>query len=322
MPASIRRGWRVVPGIALAALLAACTPSGEPNDSAAPRTAAPAPHGAASPEAAVSDLIAHLRRNALADVARTALPAPLHARVEAGWRAGKSRWPLTELPFDDNLPGLLEALTAEGAERKLDARFKQQLSGQTRALQEAARGLGQFGKQYLGREGQYNAQQRQHYVQLIEAMSAWAQQAPLGDPARGKQSIHLLVNGATRTGLHGDEDLSRLGMSDGLTALVPLYIAGKQVLGLYGLGVDATLASVRAETVKLAGDEAEVRVRYTLAERDIDTVMKAVRVDGRWYLADYLEEAAASVPEPELEPAAAPASATTTAAEPKAPAGR
>ncbi len=329
MPPSIRRGWRVLVGALLCVLLlAACSPSSEPNSSAKARAqATPVSHGAAKPEAAVTDLIAHLRRNALADVARTALPAPLHARVEAGWRAGKSRWPLTELPFNDNLPGLLNALTAEDAERKLNARFKQQLSGQTKALQDAARGLGLFGKQYLGREGEYNAQQRQHYVQLIDAMSAWAQRAPLGDAARGKESVHLLVNGAKRSGLQGDEDFSRLGMDASLKALVPLYIAGKQVLGLYGLGVDATLASVRAETVKVTGDQADVRVRYTLADKDIDTVMKAVKVDGRWYLADYLEDAEASLPPPApappespVEPAPTPAQDATT--KPKAPAGR
>ncbi len=306
MPPSIRHGWRILAGTLLGGLLlAACSPANNPGTATTPGMPAPAAHGAATPAEAVTDLIAHLRRNALADVARTALPAPLHAQVEAGWKAGKSRWPLSELPFDENLPGLLKALTAEDAERKLNARFKQQLSGQTKALQDAARGLGLFGKQYLGREGHYNAQQRQHYVQLIDALSSWAQTAPLGDPARGKESIHLLVNGAKRTGLHGDEDLTRLGMDASLKALVPLYIAGKQVFGLYGLGVDATLASVRAETVKIEGDRADVRVRYTLADTDIDTVMKAVKVNGRWYLANYLEDAEASLPAPEPAPAAA-----------------
>ena len=315
MPPSIRHGWRILAGLLLGAcLLAACSPAQDPNASGASPGAAPAPHGAATPAGAVTDLIAHLRRNALADVARTALPAPLHARVEAGWRAGESRWPLSELPFDESLPGLLKALTAQDAERKLNARFKQQLSGQTRALQDAARGLGLFGKQYLAREGHYNAQQRQHYVQLIDALSAWAQKAPLGDPARGKESIHLLVNGAQRTGLHDDADLTRLGMDASLKALVPLYIAGKQVFGLYGLGIDATLASVRAETVKVEGDQAEVRVRYTLADKDIDTVMKAVKVNGRWYLANYLEDAEASLAPDEAAPAAA--------SEPQAPTGR
>lgn len=301
MPASIRIDWRAWLGmLAAALLLIACSPSHAPDSSGDAAIAKLVPHGAATPAGAVNDLIAHLRRNALADVARTALPAPLYARVEAGWRTGQSRWPLTELPFDDNLPKFLQALSDKDAERKLNARFKQQLSGQTRALQDAARGLGQFGQQYLGREGLYNDQQRQHYVQLVQALSEWAQDAPLGDAGRGKESIHLLVNGAARSELHGANDLNQLGMDAGLTALVPLYIAVKQTLGLYGLGVDAALASVRSQTLTVKVDKADVRVRYTLADREIDTIMAVVKVDGRWYLADYLKDAEASLSAPAL----------------------
>lgn len=312
MRSSYPSSWRVLTGLLAGLLLLACSPT----PSTAPLAGTPdavAPHGAATPAGAIQDPIAHLRRNALADVARSTLPPALHARVEAGWRAGDSRWPLSELPLDDSIPGMLQALTAKDAERKLQARHRQQLTGQTRALQEAARGLGLFGKQYLAREGQYNAQQRQHYVALIEAVSDWAQHAPLGDPGRGRESIHLLVTGAARTGLHGNEDFSRLGMDASLKALVPLYIAAKQMLALYGLGVDAALASVRAETVKVEGDRALVKVRYSVAEDDIETVVDAVRVDGRWYLADYLKAAEASLG----APAAAP-----PVTEPARPAGR
>ena len=66
--------------------------------------------------------------------------------------------------------------------------------------------------------------------------------------------------------------------------------------------------------MKIDGDRADVRVRYTLADKDIDTVMQAVRVDGRWYLANYLEDAAASLPAPDPAPA--------SDAGPDAPAGR
>lgn len=304
-------GWALA-GLLAGLLMLGCSPA----PSTAPAAGKPhaaAPHGAATPAGAIQDPIAHLRHNALADVARSTLPPALHARVEAGWRSGDARWPLSELPLDDSLPGLLQALTEKDAERTLQARHRQQLAGQTRALQEAARGLGLFGKQYLAREGEYNAQQRQHYVQLIEAVSDWAQHAPLGDPARGRESVHLLVAGAGRTGLHGNEDFTRLGMDASLKALVPLYIAAKQVLGLYGLGVDAALASVRAETVKQAGDRASVRVRYTLADDDIETVVEAVKVEGRWYLTDYLKAAEASLGPPKPTP---------PVTEPARPAGR
>lgn len=310
------RPWRAFVAAFVAGLMLACTPAPEP--ASAPKPAAPTvvPHGAASPDQAVSLLLGHLRRNALADVPRTALPADLHARVEASWRQGRSRWPLTELPLDESIPGMIKALTRPEAERQLQSRFDQQLSGQTRALQEAARGMGMFGKQYLAQQGaDYTPQQRQHYGEMIDAVSGWARHAPLGDPGRGREAIHLLVKGAERSGLTGDEDFNRLGMEASLKALVPLYIAFKQMLGLYGLGVDAALAGARAETVRTEGERAGVRLSYTLAGRDIETEVEAVKVDGRWYLADYLKAAEASLGDDKAEAQAA-------VPEPKPAAGR
>lgn len=286
--------------LACAALLA-CSPDPVP-DAGSPLPVVRA--GAATPAEAVSGLLDHLRHNDLAGMAEAALPADLHAELDAAWRRGDSRWPLTELPLDDNIPKLLSALSQPQAETKLNVVFTRQMSGQTRALQEAARGLGVFGKEYLGREGDYNADQRQHYTQLIDASAGWAAQAPLGDPGRGKQSIGLLVKGAERSGIGGDEDFNQLGMSESLKALTPLYIAIKQMLGLYGLGVDATLAGVKIETVEQDGDQARVQVKYELAERPIQTVMQAVRINGRWYLADHLDAARDSLGEPAVEASA------------------
>ncbi len=297
-----RHRWLAAWGLAATCgLLLACSPSPSgKHDATSVEALSP---GAASPAEAVTDLIGHLRQNELAELARVALPPALHAEVEAAWRQDESRWPLTELPLDDRIPAMLAALTRPAAEEQLRLAFRRQLSGQTRALQDAARGLGVFGKEYLGREGGYNAQERQHYTQLVDRFASWAAQAPLGDPERGRQSIALLVKGAERAGVKGDADFSRLGMEGSLKALVPLYIAFKQMLGLYGLGVDATLASLQAETVSSEGDAAEVRVHYLLDGREIQTVIRAIRVDGRWYLADYLDAARESLPPPEPDPA-------------------
>ena len=313
MQMRLRPRWLAAWGlVAACGLLLACAPAPTGTPAAAPAEATRP--GAATPAEAVTDLVGHLRQNELAEIARAALPPALHAEVEAAWRRGESRWPLTELPLDDSIPGMLAALTRPAAEEQLRVAYRRQLSGQTRAMQDAARGLGVFGKEYLGREGRYNAQQRQHYMQLVDRVASWAAQAPLGDPERGRQSIALLVKGAERSGVKGDDDFTRLGMEGSLKALVPLYIAFKQMLGLYGLGVDATLAGLEAETVSTEGDAAEVRVRYQLDGREIQTVIHASRVEGRWYLTDYLDAARESTLRPEADHTAVEPAATEPAA--------
>jgi hypothetical protein len=82
----------------------------------------------------------------------------------------------------------------------------------------------------------------------------------------------------------------------------------KQVLATYGLDLDATLDGLQATLVQQAGDTATVRVRYLLGKQPVDTLLLVQRIDGRWYLEDYLRNAEASLEGPGRTPDA-PASA-------------
>jgi hypothetical protein len=67
--------------------------------------------------------------------------------------------------------------------------------------------------------------------------------------------------------------------------------AVKRVLARYGLDVDAGLGTLDATLQQQTGDQARVRMRYRFAGQDIDTVVSLRRIDGRWYLEDYLRHA-------------------------------
>ena len=171
-------------------LLAACK-----QEPAAPR---PATSGAAG---AVHQLVQHLHDSDLAGFARAAVPPAEYARLELAWREGRSRWPLTELPLDDQLESLLSALAAPDSERQLQQAFKRNFANQDKDLKEAARSLGLFGVQYVKREGVFTDEERAHYAQMIQALSEWAQQAPLSDSKRGMAAIPPLAAAARKTGL-------------------------------------------------------------------------------------------------------------------------
>ena len=47
--------------------------------------------------------------------------------------------------------------------------------------------------------------------------------------------------------------------------------------------------------VEQTGDTARVRLQYALAGQPVDAVLPVRRVDGHWYLADYLAHAQAAV---------------------------
>ncbi|WP_454828174.1 hypothetical protein [Pseudoxanthomonas wuyuanensis] len=243
------------------------------------------------PAAAVRELAQHLQRNDLVAFTRSAVPPGYHAQLETAWQQGHSRWPLTELPLEDKLVPLLAALSAPGSERQLTTSFDRQFARQERDLKDATRALGQFGVQYVRHEGDYTAEERDHYVQLIGALSEWAAQAPLADPGLAHAAIPRLAAAARQVGLDTEEALQQAGMASSLQRLTPMLVEIKATLDSYGLPLDRTFANLRTGLVEQQGDRASVRIHYPLGDREIDTVVSLERRDGRWYLSDYLRHA-------------------------------
>lgn len=266
------------------------------------------------PAAAVRDLVAYLQRDDLAGFAQAAVPPSDYAALDTAWREGRSTWPLSELPLDDKLVPVLKALAAKGSEARLQRSFDQQFAHQNADLRDAARSLGLFGTQYIKKEGEYTTEERQHYTQIIAALSQWAQSAPLGDPALARSSIKGLAAAARQTGIDSEQDLRAAGMHEGLRRLSPFLAETKRTFARYDLPLEDTLTQLRTGLVKQQGDFATVRIHYPLGETDIDSQVQLERRNGRWYLSEYLHQAElarASVPVPVTD-------AATDAAQPPA----
>lgn len=270
-----------------------------------PAPATPPPQAATRPAQAVQLLTRHLRANDLGAFARDAVPPALHAQLQAAWREGRTRWPLDELPFDKRLPGLMTTLAAPGAEARLQQGFDHQFAGAGMQIHGAAASLGLFGAQYIQREGDFSDDERQHYAQLIQATSRWGTRAPLADRGRAQRAIVDLSAAARQSGLAAPADFRRLGMDASLQRMGAFAAVFKQALARYGLDLDGSLDAMRVTLQQQTGDTARVRMQYPFAGQDIDTVVAVERIDGRWYLSDYLRHARRAVAAP---PAGAPAS--------------
>ena len=298
--------WAGLLGACLAAL-PGCRP--QAND----EVVAPADTRAArKPAQAVRQLTAHLRANELEAFAMEAVPPEMHERLVVAWSEGRTRWPLDELPFGRRLPAILATLSAPGSEKKLQQTFDRQFAGAGRELRSAAQTLGVFGTRYVAEEGDYSEDERLHYTQLIAAASQWGTQAPLGDRNRAGHSIAQLAAAARRTGLGSAADFREAGMAASLRKVGPFAAAIKVVLLRYGLDLNADLDTLDASLQQQTGDQAKVRMRYRFAGADIDTVVSMRRIDGRWYVEDYLRHAEAAIARP-LPPAPVPDPTDATA---------
>ena len=247
-----------------------------------------------------------------AGFARVALPPALHAQVEAAWRDGRSRWPLDELPLDHDIPRMLAALQEPDATRGLMTSFRSQFAGADGDIDQAVRTLVVFGRGYLQKDPNYNDEQRKHIDQAMMALGDWALAAPLSDPNRAQHLFAALAASATRTGIdgrHAKTDLARLGMTAGLGRLSRFYATLLTQMRLqYGLDFDASLRSAQVSLLQQIGDAARLRLQYQFAGQPVDAIIPVVRIDGHWYLADYVADARRSLASPSAvaAPSAAP----------------
>lgn len=250
------------------------------------------------PVEAVQQLVDDLGRNDLAAYARHAVPPDLHARLALAWSDGRSLWPLTELPLEARFQGFLSTLAAPESEQQLLAAYRTQFAGADGELRTAAMTLGLFTTQYIATAGTYGDVEREHYAQLVVALSRWGQRAPLGDPARAHLAIPQLTLAARTSGLGQPEGLRQAGMERALQRLGPFSARFEQVLAGYGLDFDGALRGMQVSLVEHRGDRARVRLQYTLAGEAVDAAVLLERRQGRWYLSDLLRRAEAEASAP------------------------
>ena len=289
--------------IALAALLGLCLPAcerGTPGTGAPIGVAVkPQAQAARKPVEAVNVLRDRLLARDGAGFARLAVPPDLHARLAAGWREGRTRWPLDELPLDAKLPKMIAALQENDAEARLMATFGRQFAGADRDIDQAIRTLVQFGGEYVQKQAGYTTEEREHVAQALAAVGGWALAAPLSDPKHARPFFAALVAAARRSGIEGKAGpaaYAALGMDPSLNRLSP-FIATllAQLRSQYGLDLDASLRGMQVRLLEQTGDSARLRLRYQLAGSEIDAVVPVQRIDGHWYLADFLRRAEASL---------------------------
>lgn len=294
------RPFRAVLGICLALLAAACLPACQRGASPG---AATDDDGAPAPASRPADAVLVLRDRLLArdgaGFARVAVPPALYARLQDGWAHGTTRWPLDELPLDAHIPRMLAALQAPQADKALMATFRRQFANADADIDQAVRALMVFGGEYVQQAPEYSQDARDHIAQAIAAIGGWALAAPLSDPARAQRFFATLSAAAIRSGLdgnHADADFARLGMTQSLNRLSPFFATLlAQLRQQYGLDLDAALRSARVTLLQQTGDTALLRLQYVLAGQPVDARLPVVRIDGHWYLADYVRRAEQSL---------------------------
>ena len=292
--------------LALASLfaLSACSK----DDAAAP--AAETPASAAkktdNPVEAVNSVMAKLKANDLAGVAALMLPPAKLDELRTKWTKEKTENPASaedKAKFAEQMAKFTaaDAETALYAELEpLLVKFDTEMAPQLPMMV----GMGQgFAMQALNENKDMNEAQKKQATETLGALAGWAQTAKFGDRELAKKGIAVAVKTARDLNLKTLDEVEALDF-DGLLGKAGIVFGGiKNVAALYGIDMDASLASAKTSLVSQEGDAAKVATTYNFLGKQITNETDLVQVEGRWYGKESLDavfEAMAGGDEPEV----------------------
>jgi hypothetical protein len=283
---------RIAFAAAIAALAAGCGQSETTAPAAGAAATAPAP-APSTPDGALAASIKALRANNVAAFLDNALPAGEVAKMKAEWTKDVNKEPPTDEDRKQFADTMVK-LTAADAEAKMYAEIEPKLKefdAQSAQQMPMMIAMGQgFAQSSIQQSKELNDSQKQQATQMIDATAKWASATKFTDPALVKSAISVVCKTARDLNLKTIDEARALSYEQAMQKAGIVVGGVKQVLAVYGLNMDKALDSVKVETVSTAGDSAKVKVTYTAFDQPFATESDLVKVDGRWYGKQAIEQ--------------------------------
>jgi len=238
----------------------------------------PAPH-----ESVVASVRA-FQHNDLQKFLVTTLGEHEVAEMKATWNAARREKPDAEQ--SEQFRQFMEQLTAPDAEEMLFAAVEPRLEELEPQIAMMVGMFNGLGHSVIMEDESLTTAEKRNATRVLEAVGNLLMQNDVTDRERMHRAITLLCASARELDLHTLEDVHSLTFEQLLTKGGVAMAGVKDVLEVYGLTVDDWLETFHAETVVVKGDEATVRVRYTVLGLEQTSEFPMVRVEGRWIRKD------------------------------------
>lgn len=255
---------------------------------------------AATPDGAVQAQVDALRAGQFSGALLASIPPSMLEEMRAQWQKEMAE-PASEedrVKFQE----MMTELTAPGAEDAIYAKlepellkFKESAAMQMPMYVGMGRGILAAGVQ---QREDLSAEQKTQAMASIDAFAKWAETAQFAEPALAKQVIGHVCKAARDVKLQTIEDLRALSFDEAIKRGDIIFVALKDIFATYGFKIDDVLASVKTETVAVTGDTAKVKVSYSMFEAPLNFETEMVKMDGRWYGKESLENLKKDLVEP------------------------
>ncbi|HET9485292.1 MAG TPA: hypothetical protein VFO79_15120 [Xanthomonadales bacterium] len=279
---------RYAMALALAALFVACK-----KDEEAAASPAAVAKATATPQAAIESAVEHLKTGNIKALVLSQVPPDHVDEMRANWQKELAEDPPTEQEKQE-FEAMMAELTAPDAEAKLMEKLEPQLvkfeteyAPQLPMMIGMGQGLLQQG---IKDNKDLTEPQKLEAAKSVDALAKWIQSVKFSDRALAREAVGHVVNAARELDLETLDQARALDFDTAMEKSGIAYRAAKKVLEAYGLSLDKTLDSVRTEVISQQGDNAKVKVSYTMFEQPMSFETELVRIDGRWYGKQAIEE--------------------------------
>lgn len=242
---------------------------------------------AADPAQHVRDVVDALRRNDLPALVQAALPPQQYREAVDGWE--ELRLSPTSEEDRAEFEVALQKWTAADTVDRVMAEIEPKL--RERAVQSEGMvlmGLGAMHMAVNSPDSELDEEQRTMLKAALPGIENWVIATDFFDAATLRQALSLLVDAARGTGISSLDQIKMLSFDQALRRAGQMLTAGKQAVKLYGLDLDAIIASTRVELIEREGERARVRATVTAFNAPISTELELSLVEGRWYSSEAL----------------------------------
>src|SRR5690606_8060270 len=189
---------------------------------------------------------------------------------------------------------MMAKLTAPDAEQQLMAEFEPHLAkydAEMAAQMPLMIGMGRgFAVQAIQEKQDFTTAQKEQATQTIDAVAKWLGETNFSDRERARQAVTAAVDAARAVELKTLDELRALEFEQMLAKAGIAFTGTKNVLRVYRLDLDQTFDSVSSEVAGEQGDSATVQVSYQLFGQPLSFQTEMMRVDGRWFGKDTVEQ--------------------------------
>ena len=259
------------------------------------------------PAETVSRQAAELREGDIVSLIKLAVPPEQYEKMKAEWSQRIKDEPASEEDRREFAEAMAK-MTGDDAEGALYAELEPALAkaeAEMGAQLPLMVGMGRgFAVQAINESTKLSAAQKQQATEFVDAFAKWLEGAQFFDREKARQALSSMVSTARKLGVKTLDEVEKLDFEAAMEKAGVVFLGVKDVLKVYGLDLDQSLASVKSEVKSQQGDEAVVEVSYQLFGQPLSFETTMTQRDGRWYGSEALQEIEKSMAGPE-RPAAA-----------------